>query len=279
MSPIMLSNRFILAIAGRDRRDFLQGLITNDIRELRPDRSLYACLLNPQGKILFDFFLYEHEETILLDSWTAWKEELPKRLNMYKLRAAVQITERPELNVYAVLSETDGIAQAMLEIHDPRHPAMGRRLVYEKPIEDVDTEIRYEQHRLSLGIPDSADFVEGRAFTAEYGIAALHGVNFTKGCYVGQEVVARSRRGVLRKTLHRVKAERALPATGTIVTAGEKEIGQLRTISGTQGMAMLRLEETQYAIKNGQPLLADGVEIEAAIPEWFRATVENAQAM
>ena len=270
MSLISLSDRSIIAVSGADRHTFLQGLITQDIKRLSPEQPLYACLLNPQGKVLFDFFLYEQGEEILLDVWSAWQEELQKRLKMYKLRADVEVATKPALKVYATFSEM-GAA-------DPRHAEMGRRILSEDSHE-AESDGVYHQKRIALGIPDSADFIEGRSFTAEYGIADLHGVSYSKGCYVGQEVVARSKsRGVLRKAVHIVEGQQPLPATGTVVTLGEKEIGQLRSHLGTQGIAMLRIEDVQKAQENNQPLMAGEVEITAKTPEWLQLSTENTQA-
>lgn len=258
---IFLPHRTILRVSGADRKSFLQGLITNDIQKLSGKTPLYAALLNPQGKVLFDFLLFEEGETILLDCWKEKAVALLQRLALYKLRAKVTFAEDPALYVYADIS-THPLPHFLT---DPRHSGLGQRLITSTP-QASSPAAEYEAHRIALGIPESQDFIEERSFPMEFGLTDLHAISYTKGCYVGQEVIARSRtRGVLHKALHRITAKMDLPVMGTPITANGQEIGQLRSVANTTGLAMLRIQEAQEATE----LMAGNIPITATLPDWF----------
>lgn len=271
MKLIHLKHRTILSVSGNDRRSFLQGLITNDVNRLSSDTPLYACMLNPQGKILFDFLLYEHQETILLDVWNEKAESLMKRLSLYKLRANVEISHSIDWSIYASLDNTKpDPTTAEMVMRDPRHSSLGYRILSTRELDAKNPQKDYETHRLSLGIPESCDIIEDRSFPMELGISDLHGISYTKGCYVGQEVIARNKvRGTLRKAIYSIQSESSLPEMGTVVTINDREIGQIRSISGNIGVAILRIDDVTKAQSEGHTLHANEIEISASLPQWL----------
>lgn len=226
-------SRRILRISGTANRDFLQGLITNDIT--RVDAGLvYAALLSPQGKYMADFFLTADGDDVLLDADEAQADMLAQRLNMYKLRADVQITAT-ELCVHRGLDATPADAMA-----DPRHDALGWRAYRDTPQDNdlTDWNALYVTHM----IPQSGVELTPDTFILEMGFERIHGVDFRKGCYVGQEVTARMKHKTeLRKGLAKV-AVHGNAATGTPITAGDKPAGTLLTRAGDQALAYLRFD-------------------------------------
>ncbi|MDX2074749.1 MAG: folate-binding protein [Alphaproteobacteria bacterium] len=265
MPSACLRNRSIIAITGEDRVAFLQGLITNEATLLAEGTPIYAALLSPQGKFLHDFLLVPHARQILLDVYSERAADLLARLNTYKLRAKVALELLPEMQVVAYWDVPAPAAEIV--IADPRLGALGGR-VYGNDLPHAGDD--YEAHRIRLGIPEGAiDLHIDKTLPLEFGLDALHGLSFSKGCYVGQEVTARSKfRGQVRKQLYRVSASKPLPPLGTKVTTGILEIGELRSTSGHHGIAMLRTEEVEKTI---EPLIAGNVEMDYHTPNWKRA--------
>lgn len=237
-----LNDRAVIAVTGSEARDFLQGLITNDVRRLRPDMPLYAALLTPQGKVLFDFVLYQRGEVILLDCEAKQEDALKKRLTMYRLRSKVTIETRPDLTVLAAWNDT-----AAPGPDDPRLKALGRReivSVAQVPA-DVAGVDEYLAHRLACGIPEGSDFGQDRMFALDADLDELQAISFEKGCYVGQELTARMKhRGTARKRLLPVVSLDGcpLPEHECPVLAGEHEIGSLTSAHGATGFALVRLD-------------------------------------
>ena len=180
---VTLEDRAVLDVGGSDAREFLQGLITNDMAQLVPGQPLYAGLLSPQGKALFDMILHTYDERIFIDVAASRAEALAKRLSLYKLRKAVTITASP----LRVLAAWDGDAAG--RPGDPRFAPLGARWVSEDAAPDGAA--AYDAHRLAIGVPGSADIGEDQLLWLETGADLLNGVSFTKGCYVGQENTAR----------------------------------------------------------------------------------------
>lgn len=242
-----LSNRGVIRLSGGDCRTFLQGLVTNDIARLSAGRALYAALLTPQGKFLFDFLLYQDGETILLDGERSVLPELAKRLTLYKLRADVSIAPEPELEVVAAWPRAPAVAAAVAA-HDPRHAELGDRLIGDAAcfaaLPSIGDEADYDAHRLALGIPDGIrDLIPNKTILLEAGFDALDGVSFDKGCFVGQELTARTKyRGLVKRRLLSVESDGEVPAAGTPVMAGDVEAGEMRSGRGNVGLAMLRLD-------------------------------------
>lgn len=254
-----LSNRAILSVAGPEARSFLQGLITNDIGRVKPGQPVYAALLTPQGKILFDFLIFEQDGALLLDVNARDRDALQKRLTMYRLRAKVQIEARDDLSVVAKWGEPGS---------DPRHPDLGSREIL--PAQENSPGGNYLVHRLKLGIPEGPDFGQDKIFALDGGLEELHGVAFDKGCYVGQELTARMKhRGTARKRLLPVETLDGadLPAPGNAVTASGKDIGELTSTYGAQGFAFVRLDRLAEA--DASTAEAAGVRLRIVKPSWL----------
>jgi hypothetical protein len=245
MTPISLENRAVLAVAGPESAAFLQGLITHDVGLLAVGRSLYAGLLSPQGKALFDFHLHAGEDgAILIDVAAEKADALLKRLSMYKLRKAVTLAQRDDLAVLASWP-SDSLGS---EPADARTPALGARWIGAAGSAPADAEA-YDAHRLAVGVPDSADIGSDELLWLETGADLLDGVSFTKGCYVGQENTARMH--------HRDKVRRRLvPVTlagdpGDAVEVKDdagRSCGKLRSRRGNHAIVHLRLEEADKAL-------------------------------
>jgi tRNA-modifying protein YgfZ len=293
LKAVVLRDRSVVAVTGTDRVKFLQGLMTNDIRRVAPDRALYTGFLTGQGKLLCDGFVIQHGDRILLDIATPFVEDLIQRLTAFKLRAVVEIAEAvPALAVAAVwgagtaarleLESVEGVegncalAEVYLAFVDPRIAALGARLVYpaDFPIEAElarlgfagATAADYDGYRLTLGIADTAE-IAGE-FPLEANFEMLHGVDFKKGCYIGQELTARMKlKGGLRRRIVPVSGSAALPRTGTPVTAEGTELGPLIAVSGTQGLALLRLDRLADA-KEGAIRTQD-VQLSIHWPSWL----------
>lgn len=263
-----LRDRAVLAVSGADAAAFLQGLVSCDVRKSAEETAVLGALLSPQGKFLFDFFLLKRGDAFLLDTEAARAEELLKKLAMYRLRAAVEIALREDVGVIAAVGVDTPPPGA---VADPRHPAMGWRLYGEDAPPDMREGSReaYETLRISLGLPDgSRDAEIGRTILLENGYDKLGGVDFAKGCYVGQEVTARSRhRGELRKYLFIVKGEAPLPEAGTELTAGGRGAGVMRSSCGGLGLALLHADR----LGEGIPVLAAGRRVEIFPPWWHTA--------
>jgi hypothetical protein len=255
----MLSDRAVLAVTGDDARPFLQGLLTNDVALLAPGRPLWAGLLSPQGKALFDMLLCDDGAGgVLIDCEATHADALAKRLALYRLRRAVMITRRDDLAVHAAWEDEGGP-----EPPDPRLPALGRRWLAPPAPGDGSAE-DYRRHRVALGAPEGvAELGQDRTLWLEANAAELNGVSFTKGCYVGQENTARMH--------HRDKVRRRLlpvrltgdPGGATELMAGERSAGELRVAAGGLGMAWLRVEHADA------PLRVGGVDAAALWPAWL----------
>ena len=264
MTVTRLSDRAVLRIAGVDSRPFLQGLLTNDIETLAPGRALYAGLLSPQGKALFDMILHADGDDILIDVAAARAEALARRLSMYKLRKAVTITSTP-LVVMAGWGDDEAGHPA-----DPRLAALGARWIAESGPEAAAV---YTAHRLALGVPDSTDIGEDQLLWLETGADLLNGVSFTKGCYVGQENTARMH--------HRDKVRRRLvplhlcgdPGDVAEVTdSAGRSVGTLRSRHGDTAIAHLRLEAAAI------PMHIGAATAEVMRPDWLAPAIAAASA-
>ena len=254
MTIATLSDRAVVRVSGAHARAFLQGLLTNDIDSIALDRPLYAGLLSPQGKALFDLLLFADGDEILIDVAAVRAEALVRRLTMYRLRKAVSIAPTP----LSVIAGWD--ADAADHAADPRLAMLGARWIAATPSA---TSGDYTAHRLAHGIPDSADIGEDALLWLETGADLLNGVSFTKGCYVGQENTARMH--------HRDKVRRRLvplhvdgsPDDETVRDANGRSVGALRSLTGNIGIAHLRLEAA------GGPLTIGGLRATVLRPPWL----------
>lgn len=268
---IPLAARGVIAVAGEDRVAFLQGLVSNDVGPAAAGGGVWAALLTAQGKFLHEFFIIGDGDQLLLDCEAARRDDLLKRLKLFKLRARVTLGDRPDLAVFATLApapaalwrEADGIGFA-----DPRHPDLGSRFILPADTPAAGDPAAWEERRLSLGIPDGGRDLEiDKSTLLENGFDELHGVAWDKGCYVGQELTARTKyRGLVKKRLVPVAVAGPLPAPGTPILAGAQEMGVMRSGQGGLGLALLRLE----AIQAGAPLAAGAAVLTPQPPSWLR---------
>jgi folate-binding protein YgfZ len=274
----LLSDRAVVRVSGPAVHSFLQGLVTNDIDKAKPGGAIHAGLLTPQGKILFDFFVVPAGEGFLLEIAKAKAAELVQRLGFYRLRAEVEIAENPSFTVAAAWGAPPRSADGAIAYADPRLPALGQRILLPAGTSlgnlgcSLTGEDEYHAHRIALGVPDGGrDYAFGDAFPHEAMFDQLGGVDFNKGCFVGQEVVSRmEHRGTARKRIVGVEGEGPLPPSGTDITAGGTPIGTLGSVSGSSGLALLRLDRAEEAKAAGVPLRAGEVTVALRIPAWAR---------
>ncbi|MFA5956277.1 folate-binding protein YgfZ [Hyphomicrobium sp.] len=267
-----LADRGVVSVTGADGEKLLQGLVTNDLEDLAEGEARHTGLLSPQGKILFDFFVVRHNDGYLLDVARAKAGDLAKRLSLYKLRADVAITDVTEsFNVYAAWG-TDSkklVDGRGISFKDPRHPTIGLRLLSNSDEiaatpgggeQGGDSRRDYDALRVQSGIPEGGkDYEFGDAYPHEADFDLLNGVSFTKGCYVGQEVVARMQnKTVVRKRAVKVSGSAPL-SPHTDILLGDIPVGRIGTVDGTDAIAMLRLDRVIEAENKDQPLTAGGV--------------------
>ena len=239
-----MSDRTVLALGGSDRVSFLQGLVTNDVTGALG--ITYNALLTPQGKFVADFFVITEHDRLLLDVATSHVQVLGQKLTMYRLRADVTI----DLTDIVVSRGTGTAPDGAYE--DPRHPALGWRAYGAADISD-DTD--WDALRVDLMIPETGIELTEDTYILEAGFEALHGVNFKKGCFVGQEIVARMKhKTTLRKGLAQVKIE-GERASGDEISADGKPAGTLYTVSGDRGLAFLRFDRAAGKMQAGKATL------------------------
>ncbi|MCP5432009.1 MAG: folate-binding protein YgfZ [Alphaproteobacteria bacterium] len=291
-----LGSRGVLAVGGPEAKSFLQGLLTNDLGRLAPDRGLAAALLTPQGKLVAELLLIELAEGgLLLEADESLVPMLQKKLTLYRLRAKVTIAdERARVRVYALfgaggLPGLDGLvpgearaAFGGLALGDPRLEGLGARLYLptEESLEPLlaagyapAEEGDWRGHRLALGVAEGAgDLPPERLFALEANLAELNAVDFRKGCYVGQELTARMRhRAGLKKRLVPVAAE-PFPAQGTVLRAGGRDVGEIVSSAGPGGFALLRTDRlVEEGVGLDGPLEADGTPARIRWPDWLAA--------
>ena len=268
----LLPDRSVLSVAGEDAAGFLQGLVTNDVEHVAPGQACYAALLTPQGKILFDFFVYrtpdEANAAFLIDCPSASAADLAKRLGFYRLRANVTIADISADKAVAACWGGEPRTHEGFVFADPRDARLGFRAVLPRasaPVLDQARLGQYEAHRIAVGAPKGGvDFAYADAFPHDANMDLLHGVDFEKGCYVGQEVVSRMRhRGGVRKRVVRVRLAESGPGAGTPILAGGAPIGALGSSAGCEGLALLRIDRLAEAQQSGQALTANGVPVAA----------------
>ena len=240
-----MSDRTVIALTGSDRIDFLQGLITNDVTRAAGG-IIYAALLTPQGKFIADFFVLGQENRLLIDVATSHAPALAQRLGMYRLRADVQIAETD-----LIVSRGTGLAPAGA-LSDPRHAALGWRFYGDTDVSDATD---WDALRVAHLIPETGVELTPETYVLEAGFEALHGVDFRKGCFVGQEIVARMKHKTeLKKGLARVQINgKAAPSTP--ITADGKPVGTLHTVSGDQALAYLRFDRATGPMQVGDATL------------------------
>ena len=282
MQAALLPDRGVVKVAGDDARRFLNGLASNDMTKVAPGQARFAALLMPQGKIIVDFIAAEAEPDdgggFFLDCPRALAPALVEKLNFYKLRAKIAVEDlSAALGVMAVW-DSAALSDFGLSYADPRLPALGARTILPPhlaaeaaadlgaTLTDAET---YDAHRIALGVPRGGmDFIYGDTFPHEADMDQLAGVDFQKGCYIGQEVVSRvEHRGSARSRIVPVAFELA-PAPNLPVMAGEKEVGTLMSTAKGHGLAMLRIDRVADALAAGTPLLCGNLPIHLSKPDW-----------
>ena len=266
----LLPDRGVVSVTGPDAGSFLDNLITNDMALLDSQEAIHAGLLTPQGKILFEFFVVKTPAGYLLETTLDQTAALAKRLALYKLRAKVEIKDAPgEVIVAASFGDVRARPPGAIAFVDPRAARLGDRLLLPAPaVGDLVAKTAARRmpadlvaaHRIALGVPEAGrDYPLGDAFPHEADFDLFHGVSFGKGCYVGQEVVARMQnKTVVRKRVARVTGASPL-ASGAEVKAGEAVIGSVGSVVGNRALAMLRLDRVVEALDKGQAITAGGI--------------------
>jgi folate-binding protein YgfZ len=282
----LLPHRGVLRLSGPDRATFLQGLITQDINKIRASQAIYTALLTPQGRFLHDLFIAVDGEHWLMDCERARTGDLKTRLSLYKLRSQISLEDaNSTYQVGAIWG--DGVLNpfpiipGVVLFKDPRLPELGIRFMAtasglktlittlnlkETPFQD------YDQLRLSLGIPDgSRDIPIEKGIILESGFDELNAIDWQKGCYIGQELTARTRyQGLLRKRLLPVVITGPTPQSGEIITLEGKEVGKLCSSSDSKGLALLRIEALDFLKNSQQSLICGQATLNPSVPTWMR---------
>ena len=288
MPSVHLADRGVVRVSGEDAKTFLDNLITCDLDRVSPHTARFGALLTPQGKILFDFLVFQAPEEIggayYLDVLKVYAPDLAKRLGFYKLRAKVVVEDLSDsLSVIAGWDAPRPDDEAGLVVDDPRLPALGWRAIVAAEDSGEFTKDRaeaYHAHRIGLGVPEGGrDFLFGDAFPHEALMDQLQGVDFDKGCYVGQEVVSRMQhRGTARTRIVPAVYEGGFAAeTGVEVMAGDKALGKTGTGAEGRGLLMIRLDRAEDALKSGETIRAGGIPVRLEKPSWIRFAFPGAQ--
>jgi len=283
MKAALLPDRGVVKVAGDGARVFLHGLVTADMLALMPGTARFCALLTPQGKIVADFMVTEAQAKdgggFFLDLPRALCITVVDKLNIYKLRAKVMIENLAETLGVLAAWDGSGATRQGLSFADPRLPELGLRVLLPPHLAaTAAAELgaalvepgAYEAHRIALGVPQGgSDFAYGDAFPHEADMDQLGGVDFQKGCYVGQEVVSRmEHRGTARSRAVPVRYDGPAPAAGTAIMAGDRPVGTFGSAAGGRGLALLRLDRVSEALAQGQPLTAGAVAVRPFKPGW-----------
>ncbi len=271
----LLSDRSVLRVTGPDAHKLLQGVITNNLDRTQDGAAIHAGLLSPQGKILFDFFVVTAGDGYLIEVSREKAAELVKRLGFYRLRAKVEIAEAPEFSVAAAWDGEAHPPAGAIAYADPRLAALGIRLLLPSGDTVADlgcepaSEDDYHAMRIKLGVPEGGrDYGFGDAFPHDALFDQLNGVDFKKGCFVGQEVVSRMQhRGTARKRVVPVEGDAPLQSGGEI-EAGGLPIGPIGSVDGIFGLALVRLDRVEDAVAKGNPLAVDGTRVTLRRPSF-----------
>jgi len=276
MPTAHLADRGVVQVSGEEAKSFLDGLLTCDLERVAPGQSRYGGLLTPQGKILFDFIVFAAADgDYLLDTAKAQAPDLARRLGFYKLRAKVAVADVSQ--THAVLAGWDAAQkpdELALAADDPRLAGLGWRAIVpadEAARAEIDAAV-YHAHRIALGVPEGGkDFSFGDAFPHEALMDQLHGIDFDKGCYVGQEVVSRMQhRGTARtRIVPLVYLEGSPPAAGSEVTASGRTLGVSGSGAGARGLALLRLDRAADALAAGETIRVAGLPVRLHKPGWI----------
>jgi hypothetical protein len=285
MKAAFLRDRGVVKVGGEDARNFLNGLVTTDVTLVRPGLGRFGALLTPQGKIITDFLITEapagHGGGFLLDAPRALAPGLATKLGFYKLRAKVTVENLSDSMGVMAIWDGEPSTKPELTFADPRDALLGWRILIpaelaQKVADLIGAELvdstAYEAHRIAIGAPRGGlDFIYGDAFPHETNMDRLHGVDFDKGCYVGQEVVSRMQhRGTARTRTIRIVLDGAAPEAGSPVLAGDKPLGTMGSSADGKALALIRTDRALDALDAGTPLMAGGLAIRIADPDALR---------
>jgi folate-binding protein YgfZ len=255
MTVAKLNSRAVIAVGGADWRTFLQGLLTQDVETLQPGEARFGALLTPQGRLLYDLFIIGTDDGCLLDAAAEHRDAILQRLTLYRLRAKVELAAS-DLGVFAEFPARAGLA-------DPRLPELGAR-VYGDAAADAD-DAAYDAHRLALGIPAPADWGSDRTYPIEANFDLLNGIDFKKGCFVGQETTSRmKRRGQIKSRMLPITFDGPSPESGTEILAGDLRAGEVLSGADGRALALVRLDRAL-----GAELTADDRSVRIETPAWF----------
>jgi folate-binding protein YgfZ len=282
MKAAFLPDRGVVKVSGEGARDFLNGLVTTEVTLLRPGLGRFGALLTPQGKIIADFLITEapsgHGGGFLIDCPRALAQALADKLGFYRLRAKVAIENLSDRLGVLAAWDGDPAVTPDLAFADPREAALGWRILVpeelaQKVADLVGAELvdsaAYDAHRIASGVPRGGlDFIYGDAFPHETNMDRLHGVDFDKGCYVGQEVVSRMQhRGTARTRSVRIILDGPAPEPGAAIVAGDKPVGTMGSTAGHNALALIRTDRVADALAAGIPLTSGGLAIRLAEPD------------
>ncbi len=256
----LLNERVIFKISGADSAKFLQGLLSNDVTKITSSNAIYACMLTPQGKYFADFFLIKKDQDILFD--------IINKLNMYKLRSSINIS-KSTYQVVSFVNEMDLLPFTnSIIFDDPRSSCMGKRaFIHEDDLQALTHDFTqepnlYDNIRIDNFIPEGdKDLIPDKSFISEYGLDNLNAIDYNKGCYVGQELTARTHYlGKVRKQIMQVISASNLPSLGIEIYAGEQKLGIICSSVGKRGLALIRIENLN-SVASGAIITADNVEL------------------
>jgi folate-binding protein YgfZ len=285
MQAALLPDRGVVKVAGDDALRFLNGLVTNDMSKVSPGHPRFAALLTPQGKIIVDFIIAEAPAEdgggFFLDVPKALSGTLVEKLNFYKLRAKVICEDLSEVLGVMAVWDGKGDSEYGLSYSDPRLSSLGMRVMLPPHLAgeaatDLGASLAaaegYEAHRIALAVPRGGlDFIYADTFPHEADMDQLNGVDFEKGCYVGQEVVSRvEHRASARSRVVPIAYDEFAPSSGLPITAGDKQVGTLGSTAKGRGLALVRLDKVEDALAAGAPLVAGGVTLRAVKPDWAK---------
>jgi len=293
MKAAFLPDRGVIKVSGDDARRFLDGLVTTDVEKVAPGVARFGALLTPQGKIIADFLITEASAGqgggFLLDCAKALSKTLADRLAIYKLRAKVSVENLSDSMGVLAVWDGEPAMKPDLAFADPRNEKLGWRILVPEDLAGkaaaaIGAQLAnvesYEAHRIFCGVPrGGVDFIYNDAFPHEANMDRLHGVDFDKGCYVGQEVVSRmEHRGTARTRIVRMRVENGAPEIGTAIVAGEKSLGTMGSSANGLGLALLRIDRAGDALDAKLPLTAGGIAVSLADPADVKAGPDKASA-
>ncbi|HEY2246682.1 MAG TPA: folate-binding protein [Bradyrhizobium sp.] len=285
MKAAFLPDRGVIKVSGEDARDFLNGLVTTDVTQLAPGQGRFGALLTPQGKIIIDFLITEapsgHGGGFLIDCPRPLAQDLTNKLGFYKLRAKVAVENLSDNMGAIAVWDGEPTLKPDLAFADPRDAALGWRILAPQELArkvatiigaDLVDDTAYEAHRIACGAPRGGlDFMYGDAFPHETNMDRLHGIDFDKGCYVGQEVVSRMQhRGTARTRMVKVVFDDFASEAGRPILAGEKQVGTMGSAAGQNGLALVRIDRVADALDAGVTLTSGGLGLRLADPNSIR---------